>query len=320
MKALITGGGGFIGQHLASELLARGDQVVLMDIGFHPGQLGPLEGRVATAVGNLALFTDVLDAVRSHRPDSIFHLGALLSASAEENPIGAYHVNIDGSFHVLEASRMFGVKKVVYTSSIASFGPGVPDPVPNECDQKPTTMYGVSKVFTERLGEYYSRDLGVDFRAVRLPSILGAGRGGGGASAYSTFLIDKPARGQPFECFCEPRTRIPLLYVDDAVRALRLVHDAPRARLKRCAYNVQGFSPTAQQMLDAVKAKVPRAEVTFKTDPKMQAILDSWPRSLDDSAAREEWGWSPTVDLNGTIDRYLAVARGATGPGAAGGR
>lgn len=311
MKALITGGGGFIGQHLAQELVKRGDQVVLMDIGFRPGQLGPLEGKVATATGNLAIFTDVLDAVQKHKPTSIFHLGALLSASAAEDPIGAYHVNMDGTFHVLESSRMFGVQKVVFTSSIASFGPGVPDPVPNECDQKPTTMYGVSKVFTERLGEYYNLDLGVDFRAVRLPSILGAGRGGGGASAYSTYLIDNPARGKPYEAFCEARTKIPLLYVDDAVRALLMLHDAPRSKLKHCSYNVEGFSPTASEIAAAVKAKVPGAQITFKPDPKMQAILDSWPRSLDDSVARQDWGWAPTVDLNGTIDRYLAVARGA---------
>lgn len=315
MKALITGGSGFIGQHLAQILVSRGDSVVLMgDHGFPPGKLGALEGKVATATGNLALFTDVLGAVRDHRPDSIFHLGALLSASAEANPIGAYHVDIDGSFHVLESSRLFGVKKVIYTSSIASFGPGVPDPVPNECDQKPTTMYGVSKVFTERLGEYYQRDLGVDFRAVRLPSILGAGRGGGGASAYSTFLIDEPARGQPYEAFCQETTRIPLLYVDDAVQALVRIHDADRARMKRCSYNVQGFSPSAAQIAAAVGAKVPGTRISFKPDPKMQAILDSWPRALDDSVARQEWGWAPTVDLNGTIDRYLAAARAETAP------
>lgn len=312
MKALITGGGGFIGQQLARELLRRGDQVVLMDIGFRAGTLESLRGKVESAVGNLSTFTDVLDVVQRLRPSSIIHLGALLPASAAENPIGACHTNVDGSFHVLEAARLFAARKVVFASSIASFGPGVPDPVPNEWDQRPTTMYGVSKVLTERLGEYYSRDLGVDFRAVRLPSILGAGRGGGGASAYSTFMIDQPARGIAYEAFCEERTRIPLLYVDDAVKALVDLHNAPQVSLGRCSYNVQGFSPTAGEIASAVRAKVPGAQISFRSDPKLQAILDSWPRSLDDSAARTEWGWAPSVDLNGTIERYLTAARTPT--------
>ena len=309
MKALITGGGGFIGQMLAKRLVDRGDDVTLVDIAFPKSGLGPLTGHVKTRTGNLAIFTDVLDAVQAVQPESIFHLGALLSASAEASPISAYHVNFDGSFFVLEASRLFGVKRVIYTSSIASFGPGVPDPVPNEFDQKPTTIYGVSKVFTERLGEYYHRELGVGFRAVRLPSILGAGRGGGGASAYTTFIIDKPAHGQPVEVWCEERSRIPLLYVDDAVQGLLAIHDAADSALSRSSYNLQGFSPTAREMADAVRAKIPGAQISFAPDPKMQSIVDSWPRALDDSPARHDWGWKPTIDLNGTIDRYISAAR-----------
>lgn len=309
MKALITGGNGFLGQHLAHVLVDRGEAVCLMDINFHPESLGSLEGKVKTVYGNIAVFTDVLEAVQSFKPDCIFHLAALLSANAEANPITAYHVDVDGSFYVLEAAKLFGTKMVVYTSSIASFGPGAPDPVPNEWDQKPTTIYGVSKVFTERVGEYFDRELGVDFRAVRLPSILGAGRSGGGASAYSTYLIDNPAIGLPYEAFCEERTRIPLLYVDDAVRALVLLHDAPGTKLTRCSYNIQGFSPTAGEIADTVRAKVPGAHITFKPNPKMQAILDSWPRSLDDSVAKQEWGWAPAIDLNGTIDRYIAAGK-----------
>jgi len=309
LKALITGGNGFIGQHLAQTLLQRGDQVCLMDVNFHQGSIGPLEGKVKTVSGNMAVFTDILEAVKAFQPDCIFHLAALLSASAEANPISAYHVDVDGSFYVLEAAKLFNVRKVVYTSSIASFGPGAPDPVPNEWDQKPTTIYGVSKVFTERIGEYFDRELDVDFRAVRLPSILGAGRTTGGASAYSTYLIENPAIGLPYEAFCEERTKIPLLYVDDAVRALVMIHDTPAAKLARCSYNIQGFSPTAGEIAKAVRAKIPGTLITFKPDPKMQAILDSWPRSLDDSLARGEWGWAPTIGLNDTIDRYIAAGK-----------
>jgi threonine 3-dehydrogenase len=314
MKALVTGGAGFIGRPLARALLGRGDDVVLLDIAYPGGVLGGLEGRVETHVGDVARFSDVLEAVRRHRPDTVFHLAALLSSGASARPTEGYHVNIDGFFHALEAARLFDVHRFVFTSSIASFGGGFPDPVPNEQDQKPLTLYGVSKVFGERLGELYQRTYGLEFRAIRLPSVLGPGRGDGGVSAYSTHVIERPMRGEAYDAYCRPDTRIPLLFLGDAVDGLLRIHDAPGARLSRCSYNVQGFSPTAGEIAAEVRRRVPDARIGFRPDPAKQAILDSWPRTLDDTLARKEWGWAPSYDLSKTVDAYRRAIRTARGP------
>jgi threonine 3-dehydrogenase len=311
VKALITGGGGFLGPPLARALVKRGDSVVLLDVAFPEGRLGDLAGKVETHVANVAIFSEVLEAFRRHRPDSVFHLAALLSAGAIASPTEAYHVNIDGFFHGIEGARLFDAKRFIFPSSIASFGPGAPDPTPNEQDQKPTTLYGVSKVFGERLGEYYQGTYGLEFRTLRLPSVLGPGRGGGGMSAYSTFLIERPIRGEPYEAYCREETRIPLLYVDDAVGGFLRIHDAPRAKLSRCTYNVQGFSPTAGEIAAEVRRRVPDAKITFRPDPERQKVLDSWPRRLEDAPAREDWGWRPAVDLRGAVDGYMQALGGA---------
>lgn len=309
MKALITGGAGFLGLPLARALLKRGDSVVLLDVAFPEGRLSGLGGGVDTQVANVATFSEVLEAFRRHRPDAVFHLAALLSAGAIASPTEAYHVNIDGFFHAIEGARLFDAQRFVFTSSIASFGPGTPDPTPDDQDQKPTTLYGVSKVFGERLGEYYQRTYGLEFRALRLPSILGPGRGGGGVSAYSTFMIERPIRGQPYEAYCRDDTRIPLLYLDDAIEGLLRIHDASGKALTQCSYNVQGFSPTAGEIAVEVRRQVPGARIDFRPDPEKQEVLDSWPRRLADGPARREWGWRPSFDLSASVDAYVKALR-----------
>jgi len=309
VKALITGGAGFLGLPLARALVKRGDSVALLDLAFPENRLADLGGKVERHVANVAIFSEVLEAFRRHRPDAVFHLAALLSAGAIASPTEAYHVNIDGFFHAIEGARLFDVSRFVFPSSIASFGPGTPDPTPNEQDQKPTTLYGVSKVFGERLGEYYQRTYGLEFRALRLPSVLGPGRGPGGMSAYSTFMIERPIQGEPYEVYCREDTRIPLLYVEDAVDGLVRVHDAPRAKVTRCSYNVQGFSPAAGEIAAEVRRRVPGAKIAFRPDPDRQKVLDSWPRRLEDTPAREDWGWRPSFDLAATVDGYLRGQR-----------
>lgn len=298
MRSLVTGGAGFLGRALVRALRDTGDEVLPFDV-------VEAEGGVR---GDLAALPDVLQAVSSFRPERIFHCGALLSAIAEADVLRAIRTNADGTFNVLEAARLFGARQVVFTSTVATYGEGLPDPVPEGAPQRPATIYGVTKVYGERLGEYYARRYGVDFRGLRLPSVVGPGRGATGVSAYSSLMIDEPARGRPYVCNVEPRAAMPIVLVDDAVRAL--VEISAAGPLPRHVYNIAGISPTAGEIADTVRAVVPGAAIEFRPDPAAQAVVDSWPVALDDAPAQAEWGWKCPTDLRALVERFVAGARG----------
>jgi threonine 3-dehydrogenase len=186
---------------------------------------------------------------------------------------------------------------MVYTSTIAVFGPGLPELVPDDVGLRPTTMYGVTKASGEMLGEYYSQRFGLDFRGVRFPGLISASLPGGGTSDYALFMYVDGVRKGAYEAFCRPETRIPLMYMPDGVRALIELSNADQGPLTRRVYNIAAFSPTAQEIADTVAQALGGADFTFKADPERQAILDSWPRILDDRNARHDWGWKPKYDL-----------------------
>jgi len=304
MAKLITGGMGFIGTYLAHALLQKGEEVVLFDIVGSSPLIKDIKDKVKIVQGNLSSWAEVLEVVKQYKVDGIYHTGALLSASAEEKPITAYEVNAGGTFNVLEAARLFGVKRVVYTSTIASYGLGL-NTVDEDTIQMPISMYGVTKVFCERLGEYYYRKFGVDFRAVRLPSVIGPGRGGGGASAYSTLMISEPALKKPYKVYVEEDVIMPLLYIKDGVDCLIRLYEADNARLKRRVYCIAGFSPTAKEIYAAVKKALPNADIQFKPDRELTEIVRSWPKYLEETKALEEWGWKTKFHLKETIEDFI---------------
>ncbi len=305
MPKLITGGLGFIGTYLARALLEKGEEVILFDVVTHSPLINDIRDKLKIVQGDLASWADVLHAVRDHRIDGIYHTGALLSASAEAKPITAYHVNAGGTFNVLEAARLFKIQRVIYLSTIASYGLGIPDIVNEDTIQMPISMYGVTKVFSERLGEYYNRKFGVDFRAVRLPAVIGPGRGGGGASAYSTLMISEAALGRPYEVFVEQDVRMPLLYIKDGVDCLIRLYEANNEKLKRRVYCIAGFSPTAKEIYDAVKNVLPKADIRFRPDKELTEIVRSWPKELDESRAKEEWGWKTQFLLKESVSHFI---------------
>lgn len=158
-------------------------------------------------------------------------------------------------------------------------------------------MYGVTKVGGELLGNYYHSRWGFDFRGVRFPGLISAALPGGGTSDYALFMYVDGVRIGAYESFCRPDTRIPLMYMPDALRAIVDLSEAPREKLRRCVYNISSFSPPAQEIADTVAKHVPGVKLTFRPDPGRQAILDSWPNALDDTCARDDWGWKPDFDL-----------------------
>ena len=305
MAKLITGGLGFIGTYLARALLEKGEEVVLFDVITHSPLIKDIKSKVKIVQGDLASWAEVLHVVKDYKIDGIYHTGALLSASAEEKPITAYNVNAGGTFNVLEAARLLHVKRIVYLSTIASYGLGIPDTVNEDTIQMPISMYGVTKVFCERLGEYYHRKFGVDFRGVRLPAVIGPGRGGGGASAYSTLMISEPASGRPYEVFVEEDVRMPLLYIKDAVDCLIQLHEAKNSRLKRRMYCIAGFSPTAKEIYDTVKKVLPKANIRFKPNREMTEIVRSWPKFMDEGRATREWDWRTKYLLEDSVAHFI---------------
>jgi len=315
---LITGGTGFIGSYLAMRLLERNDQeqVLLFDCnpdmrrltGFNE-RYSKVKSRISFVQGDLGSLELVL-ALFEHKPKSVFHLGALLSAGADANPTQGFQVDTLGTRHVLEAARIYCQRqnmdpvKVIFPSTIASFGSFITagQMVKNEDIQMPTTMYGVSKVSSERLGEYYQRKEWVDFRAVRFPSVIGAARGPGGTTVYSTLMVQQPALNKPYEAYVAKDTRLDILYVEDAVSALIQLHDAPKERLKRRVYNIAGIRGVDKQapqagdieaevLEEAKREKKPDAKISYKVNKQLSDTVRGF-GVLEDTAARGDWGWN----------------------------
>ncbi len=309
MAKLITGGLGFIGSHLAKRLVALGEEVVLLDVVAESRLIADIRNEVTVIQADLGNWAQILEIVKQHKIKSIYHTAALLSAAAESSPLSAYTVNAGGTFHILEAARLFEVKTVVFLSSIATYGPGLPPRVGDDAVQRPTTMYGVTKVFSERLGEYYNLKFGINFRGLRFPSVIGPGRGGGGASAYSSLMIEEPAAGRPYQVFVDEEAAIPLLYIEDAVAAMLAIENTSEEYLKQRIYNIEGFSPTTACIANVVKEHLPSACITFQPDPDMVKIVKTWPRELDGSRACQDWGWRTQYSLDLAVKHFIKQVR-----------
>lgn len=308
-RVLMTGAAGQIGSELARALRAKyGDgNVVVTDIFQPAGDLaegGPFE------------LLDVTDAkavdaiIGKYGIDTVYHLAALLSATGEKNPQKAWHVNMSGLYNVLEAARARNLVRVFSPSSIAVFGPTTPrEMTPQDTVLGPTTMYGVTKVAGELLCAYYTKKFNVDCRGVRFPGLISAAMPGGGSSDYALFMYVDAVRKGGYEAFARRDTRIPLMYMPDGVRALLELAMADRERLTRSIYNIAAFSPRADEIATSVQRVIPDAKFSYSPDPRRQSILDSWPKSLDDTAARRDWGWKPKYDLDAMTDDLVPRVR-----------
>jgi nucleoside-diphosphate-sugar epimerase len=309
MNVLITGGTGNLGSRLAIPLVQRGDRVVAFDVRSEPHFDSAEFGQVQVIVGDLADRERVLGVVREHKIETIFHLGAVLSSSAEENPYDAWRANMDGMLNVVDAARFGDARRVVFSSTIATYGSHLPGQLTEDAPQWPVSLYGVTKVAGERLGVYYQQQFGLDFRAIRLPAVIAARGSGGGASAYVSAAFEQCVFKGEYEFYVNPTTRAPMLYIADAVRGFLDLHDAPAKNLSRRVYNIAGIAPSAEELAQAIRASLPKVHFTYRPDALKCAIVESWPQRIDDSEARKDWGWKSTWNLERTTTDVIEVLR-----------
>jgi len=308
-RILITGALGQIGTELTSELRQRygAENVVASDLRQESHRLRPRNGPFVRLD---CLQAEELERVVGDQGiDTVYHLAALLSAVAEAQPQRAWQVNIGGLLNVLEVARRQGCA-VFVPSSIGAFGPQTPrDSTPQDTIQRPTTMYGITKVSGELLCDYYHSKYGVDTRGVRFPGLISnVAPPGGGTTDYAVDIFYQAVKKRHYTCYLEPDTRLDMMYMPDALRAAVEVMEADPARLQhRNAFNVTAMSFTPAELAAQIKQHLPDFTIEYQVDPVRQAIADSWPNSLDDSAARRQWGWQPRYDLAGMTADMLKV-------------
>ncbi len=298
-RILVTGALGQIGSELVPALREAygADRVVASDIRMMAKS--DLFGRGPFEFVDCTNVKQIQEVVRRHDVGVVYHLAALLSAVAEEKPQVAWDINMGGLYRVLEVARQNRCA-VFVPSSIGAFGPSTPRVrTPQDTIQRPTTMYGVTKVAGELLCDYYHRRFGVDTRGVRFPGIISwAAPPGGGTTDYAVEIFYEAVRHGRYTCFLSGDTSLDMMYMPDAVRAIVDLMEADPARLvHRNAFNVTAMQLTPEVLAAEIAKHVDGFEIDYRVDPGRQAIADSWPASLDDSAAREEWGWSPRYDL-----------------------
>jgi nucleoside-diphosphate-sugar epimerase len=307
MAILITGGGGFTGSRLAEAFLERGNKVVIFDLSFDETLKRSHGEDLILVRGDVSNWHEVLNVVSGHDVETIFHLAAILTVPSEANPWASINVNAMGIFYVLEAARLFHVKKVIFTSSIAAYGVTQDTVVTNATVQRPTSIYGISKVFGELLGLYYHGKFGLDFRGIRFPSLLGPGVKTPGVAQYNPLVIEAAVKGEPFEIWTPEETVIPMMYIKDAVRGLIMLCDAPEAKIITRMYGGGQMNPppTAKDLVNAVRKHYPEARITFKPDPAIMDILKTIPRIVTSEEAEAEWGWKLSFSLDETVKDFI---------------
>lgn len=313
MSILITGGTGFIGAGLAQKLVGRGEEVILFDIAPQTERVADLKDKVKIVRGDLKVWPEVMNVVKENNVEDIFHLGAMLSVPSEGNPWGSFQTNVAGMMYVLEAARLFGVKRFIFPSSIASYGLGTGEVITDETLQRPITMYGVGKVYGELLGRFYRRKFDLDFRCLRYCGVIGPGVKTPGIAQYNAWMIENAILGKPFECFVTEDTSVPVTYFKDAIHATLMLYDAPREQIKTISYNISEVSPapTAKELELTIKKLIPEAKVTYKPDPVvMEFYRNQSMKVIDDKRAREEWGWQPLYkDLEEIVADFIQEVR-----------
>jgi len=297
-KILVIGAGGQLGTELTKALVGRygADAVIASDF----------QESVRSKFDYCSFRTlNVMDKeasaklIHEEKITQIYHLAAILSATGEKNPIQAWDLNMGGLLSVLELAKEYKISKVFWPSSIAVFGPDTPkENTPQDAFKNPTTVYGISKLAGEHWCEYYFNKYGVDVRSLRYPGLIGyKSMAGGGTTDYAVDIFHKAVNNENFTCFLKEDTYLPMMYMEDAIRGTIELSQIEFKKLKNyCDFNFAGISFSCQELADEIKKSIPDFVISYAPDFR-QAIADSWPKSIDDSEARNQWGWKPQFNL-----------------------
>lgn len=322
-RVLVTGACGEIGQALVQALAARGYRITTADLAPLPESIRALSAEHARG--------DLIYTIKTFYDcdfDAIFHLAASLSSKAEVSSEDAHRINVEGTMQLLMLAAYRSEKygkpvKFIFPSSIAAYGMENLDikklagRVKEDEHNDPHTMYGCNKLYCEKLGTYYSRFFGqkhldenpprfLDFRAIRFPGLISAFTlPSSGTSDYGPEMLHAAAQAKPYACFVREDSKISFMAMPDAIKSLLMLVDAPREQLTRQVYNIAAFALTAGEFRERALKAFPKAKIAFEPDPRRQGIVDSWPEDVDDSRARNDWGWKPDYDADAFFDKYF---------------
>ncbi len=313
MRTLVTGGTGYIGAELVRSLLNDGHEVVTFGPSSNTNRIADIASDITIVRGTLAHSAETFNVVKDQRIERIFHLGSMLSTPSQANPWASFQVNVVGTMNVFEAARLFDVPQVIFSSTIGTFAIGAGRIATDFTIQRPTTMYGAGKLYCECLGRFYKNRFGLDYRAIRFPSVIGPGTTQRTVAQYNSWMIEYPTLEKPFECFVTPETKGPGMYFKDAIKSLRMLAEAPLECIETLNYNIGGLNPTptASQVEAAVRRHIPDAAITYNPDPLiMQYYASAQVEVFDDSCARQEWNWAPEFDrLDAIVSDFINEVR-----------
>ena len=304
MATLVTGGLGLSGAEVARVLAKTGEATIVFDIHDRKNRLKDMQEKVTVVKGDVSNYSHVFNVVKKFNINLIYHLGSMLSVPSDADPWSSFRVNAQGTFHVLEAARVLGVKKVIFSSTLATYGTDVRENIIDDYTlQRPVLFSGCTKVFSELIGRFYKRKFGLDFRGVRFPAIIGPGVKTPGVAQYNSWAIEEAFKGKPFKIWVTPETRCNIMYYKDAALSMIQCADTPLEKIKMVVYLVGGLHLSARELVDAIKKFFPNAQLEFAPDMKIVEIMSSKP--MDSRCAREELGWVDQYPLDRAIEDFI---------------
>jgi len=313
IPVIVTGGSGLLGSSLVHQLVAAGEeQVTVMDVNPNPVRLDDIADQIEYVEGDVASPELLQKTIGSLKPKKIYHLAAFLGDWCEDNPMEGTRININGVQNLFESAVAHGVEQVLFSSSLGTYGYDLEDDAifTDTTLQRPFSYYGVTKLYAETAGRWYRRKHGLDFRSIRFPAIVGPGVKAGGIVNYISAMIEYSHKGEPYTIQLAEDTRVAIVHVEDAGSSLIQLSSAPAENIRMVNYLINGISPvpSAAEMAEIVRAKVPGAQIDFQPREDWTAIIKLSGRPVDDRCAREEWNWSPRYhNYEKIVDSYLAA-------------